>query len=164
MNERTQTAIGAFEAELRDRLCRQNDEDLLYADLTGLYVDIIGGVSAADRAKAGMIYDYAKLLEQDLQLYSGAEAYIAGRNAKNKPETEALTGYMLRISGIAQEQRLHSRIQEQFEEIAGLLGDKRGLIAEFTEVYRTVHGIIASNIHEFIRLGQASDADMAAAV
>ena len=163
MNERKQTAIEVFESELRDSLCRKNDGDFIFSDLTGLYVDIIGVISASDKARAGIIHDYAKLLEQDLQLYSAKEAYIAGRGAKAKPESEAVIGYMRHVSDTAKKQQLYSRIHACFDEIAGLLGDKRGLITEFTEAYRAVHGIMASNIHEFIRLGQTSEEDMTAA-
>ena len=163
MNGRNQTAIEVFENELRERLRHQNDEDKLYADLTGLYADIIGVITAADKEKAGIIHDYAKLLEQDLQLYSGTEAYIAGRNAKNKPENEVIRAYMYHVSERANGQRLHSRIQDCFNEIMGLLGDNTSLITDFTETYRAVHGVIASNIHEFIRLGQTSETDMTAA-
>jgi hypothetical protein len=163
MNERKQTAIEVFENEMRDKLCRQNDEDMLYSDLTGLFVDIIGAVSAADKSKVCIIYDYAKLLEQDLQLYSGTEAYKAGRDSKSKPENEVFNGYVRSISDIAVKQKLYSRTQTMFDEIVGILGDKRGLITEFTETYRAVHGIIANNIHEFIRMGQISETDMSAA-
>jgi hypothetical protein len=163
MNEKKQTAIKVFENEMRDRLCQKNDEEKLFADLTGLYVDIIGVVSATDKTKTGIIYDYAKLLEQDLQLYSGTEAYIAGRGGRDKPENEVFNGYMRRIMDIANKEKLHSRTQTLFNEIIGLLGDKNGLLTDFTETYRAVHGIIASNIHEFIRMGQTSETDMTAA-
>ena len=162
MYERKQTVIKVFENELRDRFYQQNDEDYLFSDLSGLYVDIIGVISQTDKAKSVVIYDYAKLLEQELQLYSGAEAYVAGHNAKDKPEVEVLNNYMSKIANIVQEQHLYTRTQAYYEEIAGLLGDKCGLISDFTETYRTVHGIIASNIHEFVRLGQTSDMDMTA--
>jgi hypothetical protein len=164
MNEQKQTAIEVFENDLRDKLCRQNDGDFIFSDLTGLYVDIIGVISKTEKTKAVIIYDYAKLLEQELQLYSGMEAYITGRNNKNKPETEVLNDYMRKISELAKEQQLYKCSQAYFEEIAELLGGKIGLITEFTELYRTVHGVIASNIHEFIRLGQTSETDMTAVI
>jgi len=164
MNGKKQTAIEEFENELRDKVCKQNDEDLIFSDLTGLYVDIIGIISKTDKTKAGIIYDYAKLLEQELQLYSGTEAYITGREAKNEPENEVIKIYMDKIAKLINEKQLSKHIQTCFEEIAGLLGDKSGLITEFTEAYRTVHGSIAYNIHEFIRLGQTSDMDMTAAI
>jgi len=164
MSGKKQTAIEEFENELRDKVCKQNDEDLIFSDLTGLYVDVIGIISKTDKTKAGIIYDYAKLLEQELQLYSGTEAYITGREAKNKPETEIIKIYMDKIAKLINEKQLSKHIQTCFEEITGLLGDKSGLITEFTETYRTVHGSIAHNIHEFIRLGQTSDMDMTAAI
>ena len=148
------TPAEVFENELWERLCRQNDEDLIFSDLTGLYVDIIGVISKADKANAGIIYDYAKLLEQEIQLYSGAEAYIAGQKAKGKPLCEVLNAYMLNISGIKHGQRLDNRIQESFDRIGGLLADKDSLITDFTEAYFRVHSVVKNNIHEFIRLGQ----------
>ena len=154
MYENKQKKIEVFESELRDRVCRKNDENCVFSDLTGLYVDIIGVISERDKAKAGIIHDYAKLLEQELQLYSGKEAYIAGCEGRGKPELEVMGDYVRTVKTMSIEQRLESRIQTCFNEIVGLLGDSSGLISEFTDTYRTVHGIIASNIHEFVRLGQ----------
>ena len=54
MYENKQTKIEVFESELRDRVCRKNDEDCVFSDLTGLYVDIIGVISERDKAKVGI--------------------------------------------------------------------------------------------------------------
>jgi hypothetical protein len=92
----------------------------------------------------------------------GTEAYIAGRKAKNKPENKALNSYMYGVMKMRQGRMLENYIQACFDEILVLLGDKNGLLIDFTEIYRAVHGVIVSNIHEFIRLGQTSDTDMTA--
>ena len=114
MDERTVTKaeIKELERELRYQQCRQNDEDFLFSDLTGLFVDIIDEISQTDRERSIIIYDYAKLLEQEIQHYS--------------------------------------RIQSCFDEITGLLGDKRGLITDFTETYGKVHGMVSNHIPCFI--------------
>ena len=159
MNERTLHAVEVFETELCERLYRQNDEDRVFADLTGLFLEIIGEVSKTDSEKSLIIYDYAKLLERELQLYSGTEAYITGRGAKDIPEWDALFAYLRKIVNDNNAQRLDASIQTFYSEIAELLGDKSGLIAEFTETYRMTHGAVKNNITEFIRMGQASGAE-----
>jgi hypothetical protein len=162
MNGKKQPAVEVFENEMRDKLCRENDGDRLFADLTGLFMDIIGEISQTDKEKAVIIYDYAKLLEQEIQLYSGMEAYTVGRESKSQSENEVISGYMCKVATKKNEQRLYSRIQALFDEILRLVGGKSGLITDFTETYRAVHGGIVSNIHEFIRLGQTCETDMTA--
>ena len=160
MSKRQQTAIEEFEAKLWYRLCLQNDKDFLFSDLTGLYVEIINVISKTDRTQVTIIYDYAKLLEQELQLYSGMEAYIAGRESKNKPLNEVMNDYLYRVMVVKNEQRLDNRIQEYYDKISGLLGNNHGLIADFTEIYGAVHGMVKNHIQEFIHLGQAYSADI----
>lgn len=164
MNERNLTVVEELENELRDRLNQQKDTDYLLSDLAGLYVEIISEISRIDRAKSTIIYDYTKLLELDLQNYSGAEAYIAGCEAKDKPEFEVINDYMRKIAKRRNKRRFDKRIYECFNEISRLIGNKKSLITEFTEIYYAVHGVIASNIHEFIHLGQMSDEDMVVVV
>lgn len=159
MNEKALTAVELFEADMRERLYRQNDEDMVFADLTGLYIEIINELSKTDRNKSVIIYDYAKLLEQELQLYSGAEAYIAGHETKDKSEQDTLFTYLRKVVTENGAQHLDARIQTYFNEIIELLGDKSGLITEFTETYRMAHGAVKNNIAEFIRMGQASGAE-----
>ena len=153
MNNEKQIMFREFESKFRDKICRQNDEDYLFSDLTGLYMDIIHVISSTDRAKAVIIYDYAKLLEEELQHYSGIEACLEGYNAKDKAFDEILKSYMIKIIKSIHAKHLFKRTQACHDEIAELLGDKRGLLSEFTETYRDVHGIIASNIHEFTQYG-----------
>ena len=162
MNVKIQMAIEVFENKLRDKLYRQHNDDFLFADLSGLCFEIMDVVAETDKAKIVIFYDYVKLLEQDLHFYSGVEAYIAGREAKDKSENEVITAYIKKIVNISNERRLYRNIQTLFDEISKLLGNSSGLITEFTETYREIHGVIVNNIHEFIRLGQTSNTDMTA--
>ena len=164
MNEKALHAVEVFEADLRERLYRQNDDDRVFADLTGLYIEIITEVAKTNKNKSVIIYDYAKLLEQELQLYSGAEAYISGQETKGISEWDALFTYLRKAVNDNSAQRLDFCIQTCFDEITELLGDKFGLISEFTETYRMAHGVVKNNITEFIRMGQASGAKAAVTV
>ena len=148
--------VGEFENELWEKWYRQNDEDCIFSDLTGLYVDIIFIISKTDRANVGIIYDYAKLLEQEIQLYTGESAYIAGQKMKDKSIEEVINSYILSVSDAKEKHRLDNRIQECFDKISTLLGDKNGLITEFTESYQRVHGMVKNNLNEFILLGQVA--------
>ena len=154
MDERTLAVVQEFENELREKVCRENDGDCRFSDLTGLYMDIISELSKADKEKSLIIYDYSKLLERELQFYSSTEAYKAGYETKGKTQNEIMYDYLDKIMEGSHKQSLDTRIQGCFDEIKILLDDKHGLITEFTETYIMVHGTVKNNIHEFIRLGQ----------
>ena len=143
-----------FKHGLYERFDRQNDEDKLYADLTSITVEIIRAIAKVDAEKALIIYDYAKLLQQEIHLYSGTEAYIMGCEEKNVPTDTLLKSYQLKIAG--QKTLLNNHSQAYFNEISLLLDDCHGLLDEFTEVYCHVHGVIKNNIAEFVSLGQKS--------
>jgi len=70
--------LSAFTHALHARIDRQNEDEQLYADLTGLYCDIIKEVSRNDATKVLCIFEYAKHLCYELFLYSGEKAYIMG--------------------------------------------------------------------------------------
>jgi len=116
-----QSEVSQLKQEIFD-IGRENEKNRLYADLTGLYVDIIGEVKKADKEKAQKIHYYANLLEQQIQLLLPLETYILAAACKESA------------------QRLEMEIQTCFNELAELLGDKYGLVDEFTDVYRRVHG------------------------
>jgi hypothetical protein len=155
MYEGKQTVVETLENELRHKLCRQNDEDFFFADLTGLFVDIIYEIAQTEKSQTVIIYDYAKLLEQELQLYSGEAAYIAGSRSKGEPEFAALSGYLCEIEESGPKRRLDVLIQAKYDEIKRLLGDRKGLLDDLTETYRTVHGITKNNLRDFIGLGRS---------
>ena len=143
-----------FEHSLYERLDRENDDERLYAALSGIYVEIIREITKADDEKTLIIHDYAKLLQQEIQLYSGTQAYIMGSEANKAPVDAILHCYQLKIAD--EKCILDAQIQALFSEIALLLGEYHGLLDEFTEVYRQVHGVVRNNIAEFVRLGQYS--------
>lgn len=158
MNEERLATIRELENDLRQRLSQQNDEERFFSDLTGLFMDIIHEISKTDKTESVIIYDYAKLLEQRLQLYTGETAYIAGSEARDKPLEDVTTAYLYGVMESENGRCLTNRIQECFDRIKGLLGDKTSLLSEFTETYGRVHGIVKNNIHEFIDMGQKSEA------
>jgi len=131
---------------------RQNEEEQLFADLTGLFVEIIREIAQKDSDKVSLIFDYAKLLEWELSRQTGPEAYIMGYEAKDMPINELLKSYLLKRQD--DKHRSEICIQNCFNEISVLLSGKVGLLTDFTEVFRTVHGAISNNIHKFIELGQ----------
>jgi len=141
---------------LRHTICEradwQNEQEQLFADLTGLFLDITREISAIDSDKSLLIFDYAKLLGEEIQLHSDAEAYIIGYQAEDVSVSILLMGYLLKK--IEDRHPLENGIQKCFSEISMILGKRAGLLADFTKVYRTVHGAISMNIHEFIELGQ----------
>ena len=49
------------------------------------------------------------------------------------------------------------QIQDYFDKIKELLEGDSTLLAEFTESYSRIHGVVKNNIHEFIHLGQISE-------
>ena len=148
------TPAARLERKLWEQMYRQNDEDRLYADLTGLYAEIIRVIGISDKPKSLIIYDYAKLLEQELQLYSSADAYIAGaKGGKRISADDTLSRYLCEVSQKNSALGLDAKIFVLYSEISGLLGNNKGLIEEFTQTYCTVHGTVKRNIEEFIRLG-----------
>ena len=149
--------IAVKENDLLELAARKNDEDRLYSDLTGLYADIIRAIGANDGTKSLIIYDYAKLLLQELQLYSGVEAFYKGENAKDSPVEDILREYLCEVSQKNNSLGLEAKILVLYNDIANLLSNSRGLLDDFTEAYSHVHGVIKNNIHEFIRLGQNAD-------
>jgi hypothetical protein len=157
MNEKNLTAVKELENDLRQRLSLQNDEERFFSDLTGLFMDIIYEISQTDKNESAIIYDYAKLLEQRLQLYTGESAYIAGSEAWDKPLDDVTTAYLYSVLESENGRCLANRIQECFDKIKGLLGGKLSLLNDFTETYGRVHGIIKNNIHLFIDMGQKSE-------
>lgn len=120
-------------------------------ELVGLYQDIIAETSK--HGKGTTIFDYAKLLEEQNQLYSAEEAYLFAKNADYFNAKEILKQYLLNINKKMNENGLCSRQQQIFDEIHCLLGDTYTLITDFTETYRRVNGAVADNIGFFISLG-----------
>ena len=135
----------------------QSNEDNKLADLYELYSVIIQTISKTDSTRSLIIYDYAKLLEQEIQFYSSVDAYIAGSMAGELSEDCVLLNYLTEVTAKKRFRRLEVKILLCFNEIASLLEGNRELIVDFTETYNLVHGTVKRNIHEFIRLGMNSE-------
>ena len=159
MNDATWKRVAQLEGEIRKKVREQNERDLLFADLTGLFVEIIEEISRKNKEKPQMIYYYANLLEQEIQFYSAADAYMTGASARGRSNVDALYEYQRKVLAKIAEQGLDCEIRTCFNELAMLLGDSHGLISEFTEIYRTVHGAIKNNVAMFVEMGQAADVE-----
>lgn len=156
MKENELNSIQSLELAIQESVTRENDKHRILADMQGLYVDIIGEISRRDIRKTCVIYEYAKLLQQEQELYSSVKAYEMGKAVKDKPANEIAKEFFRLIMAESTTQELIRAIQKSYDEILELLGEHRGLIVDFTATYRVVHGYIQTNIQEFIQLGQAS--------
>jgi len=145
--------LSAFTAALYERVNKQNEDERLYADLSGLYCDIIWELSKSNGAKAKIIFDYASLLCQEILLHCGEDAYILGRGNKSISADEVFVGYLLKIAD--KKNPIDSQIQSIYAEIQSLLGDSKGLVSEFTDIFQSVHGVTKIHLRDFISLGQA---------
>ena len=149
--------IEELEINLRNRLYQENEEDFSFFYLSEAYMDIIQNISKAHGKESLIIHDFAKLLEEEIQLYSSVEAFKEGKSAKNEPIFKVTNDFLRKIMIIKENQNLDLQIQACFDKIKELLGGDGTLVTEFTESYSRVHGVVKNNIHEFILLGQISD-------
>lgn len=79
-------------------------------------------------------------------MYSSEKAYEMGKATKNKSANEIAKELFRLIMAENTTKELIESIQKCYDEIAGLLDEHRGLIIEFTAMYRIVHGYIQTNI------------------
>ena len=149
--------LSAFTNSLNERINKQNEDERLYADLSGLYCDIVSELGKRNSAKAQIIFDYSSLLCQEIMLHCGESAYILGLGNKGASADEVVRGYLLNIAD--RKKPIDSQIQSIYSEIQLLLGDSKGLISEFTEIFQTVHGVTKLHLRDFIALGQAETED-----
>jgi len=144
--------LSVFTHALFEDADEQNEVKRSYAELSGLYFDIINEISRKDVTEASIIFDYAKHLCHELLLYSGTEAYIMGLENRGISADTIVVNYQL---AIADERNLiENRIQAAFMEISALLGSSKWLIADFTTIFRLVHGAVKNNLRDFVELGQ----------
>ena len=162
MNTTEITAVEQLRHDMFEGTCRRNEDDMVFSDLTGLFTEIIGELEKTGKGNSLVIYDYAKALERELLSFSAREAYIAGYAGKDRPADYVWRSYVSAITGDADYHRAEADIQSLYISISGILGDKRELLNEFTEVYRSVHGTVKDSLNEFILLGQRAGAEMAA--
>lgn len=135
------------------------DANRIREDLMGLYSDILSALERKAPGKEKQIYDYAALLQKELDLYTPHKAFEAGAILGCTSESfdgdikSAFMLYIKRIEFDPASKAIHGMVHAQFDELCKLLGDERGLIAEFTELYRSCNGIIQSKIDRFFDMG-----------
>lgn len=135
------------------------DEDRAREDLMGLYTDIRLALKDAAPAREKIIYEYAKLLQEELELYSPQFAFEAGALLATNPQgndddpQRAFMRYACRIGFDPKSKILQNKIKLMFEEIITLLGDASGLIGDFTEQYRSCNGFAGKHLHRFFNMG-----------
>lgn len=144
--------ISTLEDEINESSYHGVGSKRLFCDLTELTLEIINRISTKDKEQTIIIYDYAKLLQREVQLYSCEQAYIMGKTAGTKPLTELMSEYFVSVKCNSEAKQLSSEIQHSYEEISELLGDRRDWVDEFTATYREIYGVIAANIEKFITL------------
>lgn len=137
------------------------DDTRLREDLMGLFADIRSQLRLNNPDKENLIYNYALLLQKELDLYCPYEAYEAGAllgcNANNgNGKAEYFMCYMKRIEHNPASKEIHSNVSVMYDELHKLLGDAYSLISEFTELYRKCNGIIQEKIDCFFDMGFAA--------
>lgn len=155
MKEYEIASIQELEQNIQEKVIRENEGDIILADMQGLYVDIIGVIRKRNKEKVVVIYDYAKLLQQEQLLYSSERAYEMGKANKDKPANEIAKELFRLIMAESTTQELIKALQKSYDEILELLDEYKGLITDFTETYRMIHGYVQNNIQEFICLGKS---------
>ena len=143
-----------FSNALYERVNRQNEDERLYADLTGLYNDIIRELSKSKVSNAELIFDYASLLLKEISLYCNEKAYIMGLESKGVSTDEVLARFQFEIE--TDKNDIDTHINKVYADIASRLGSSKGLISDFTDIFQTVHGVTKNHLRDFISFGQNS--------
>jgi len=151
--------LSAFENDLHERINKQNDDERINADLTGLYTDIIIELSKANGAKAHLIFEYAALLCQEVLLHCGETAYIMGLESNVASSDEVFSQYQRKIAH--DKNLIDNKIQETHSTILDLLGVSKGLLSDFTDTFQKVHAVTKNHLVEYIALGQSETEEAA---
>ena len=144
--------VNNAEIQLKKVVYDENDETRLTADLIDLYIEITDLLLKSKNVEK--LYDYSKLLARQLQYYEAQEAYIFGKKYYEKPLDEIAMIYFVEVDKKMQEEDLESVLQSCFTEILDYLGNAKGLLYDFTETFRTVHGAIFNHSKTFIDMGR----------
>lgn len=137
------------------------DDDRTREDLIGLYMDIRAELRSKAPDSEKEIYVYAALLQEEIDQYSPYKAYEAGAllgcnpGDADKDMTRAFMRYICRTEFDPASKDIHSKVGIMYSELCGLLGDTRGLMDDFTELYRKCCGIIKDKLELFFSLGYA---------
>ena len=138
------------------------DDDYQREELMALYNDIRSEIKQASPEMKNIIYDYAALLQEELDLYCPYKAFEAGAvfgtspNSCNENKKRAFKQYVRQIECDPASIDSHRRVQIKYDMIHELLNNTHGLIDEFNEVYRNCYGVIQENIEVFFDMGYAT--------
>lgn len=127
--------------------------DKIPDDLMGLYGDIRVELFQKVPDNENMIDDYANLLEKEQQIYSPEIAYQVGLETAQSGGEYNPKKYFNEVYSSSDNQKLFNERDNIFHNICNLLGDTKGLIIEYTELYRLFHGVINEKIHLFYDWG-----------
>jgi len=129
------------------------DSDREREDFMRLYSDIIKALYSQGSDCACLFYEYIELMDREQSFFSPESAYEAGLHVRH---TEFEPMFMQYISGIYLDPQNCLLLQKRdnlFHELCEILGDARGLMPEFNDLYRECNGIISRKIDRFFRLG-----------
>lgn len=127
--------------------------DRVLDDLTGLYGDIRVELFQKAPDSASLIDEYANMLAREQQICTPKDAYTAGHNAAQASHECNPAEYIAGIYRASDNQCLFSERDSLFHTLCNLLGDTRGLLSEYTELYRQYHGTINNKIDVFYQWG-----------
>lgn len=126
------------------------EQDRLHDDLIGLYQDILAETPCKTK---DMLFDFTGLLQQELDLFKPEQAYEFALKSTECSAANVEKAYILSVESDSTAISLQSNIHAAFNRLAGILGDKHSLIADYTQCYRKVFGAITSNLSPIIELG-----------
>jgi len=136
------------------------DEERIREDLMGLTQDIRSEIKSKDPGKVNSIYEYANLLQKEIDLYNPHTAFEVGAvlgccdpsGSDNDPERDFMK-YLLRIDYDPTALQVRRDLDAMYLELHKLLGDTGGLLDDFNEEYRQCNGIISRKIFDFFQMG-----------
>ena len=122
-------------------------------DLTGLYGDIRVELSRKAPDDENLIDLYTELMAREQELCSPETAYQTGREAANSGREYALMEYLTRVYLEPDNQSFLAERDSLFYKLSDLLGETRGLMSEYNDLYRHCQGIINNYIAQFYHWG-----------
>lgn len=127
--------------------------DKVLADLTELYGDIRVELYKTASDNESMIDAYSESLANEQKILSPELVYQAGCEAVQTGQEYAPADYFKKVYSSYDVQALLTERDNMFHTLCNLLGDTRGLVREYTELYRQFYGILNSKIDMFYHWG-----------
>ena len=135
--------------------CEKLDEYGERSDYFGLYGDIIQELSTKSNTYINIFYKFSMLLVEYYSHYCPEEAIIAGIKAKadGKCHHKGFFGYLMEVDIKLHAANLQVRKQVLYQQLCDVLGDAKGLIAEFVDGYAKFVSIEAYDMMEYFDNG-----------